>query len=65
MVVPDNFLPFGPLYGDAVVPIIDDDSSEGIRLVSDVVIFGTVGNRLYVSWCSSNILLLVMVFYAW
>ena len=55
MVVPDNFLPFGPLNGDAVVPIIDDGSSEEIRLGADVIIFGTVSNRLYVSQYSSNV----------
>ena len=49
-VIPENFLPFGPTYGDTVVPHVDDGSSEEIRLDPDVIIFGTRNNRLYVSY---------------
>ena len=48
--IPDNFLPFGPMYGDAaIIPPVDDGSSEEIRLGTDIVIFGARNNRLYVS----------------
>ena len=47
--IPENFLPFGPMYGDTIIPPVDDGSSEEIQLVNDVIIFGTRNNRLYVS----------------
>ena len=49
MEIPDNFLPFGPMYGDTVIPPIDDGSSKEIQLGTDVIIFGTRNSRLYVS----------------
>ncbi len=49
MVIPDNFLPFGLMYGDTVIPPEDDGSSEEILLETDVIIFGTQNNSLYVS----------------
>ena len=47
--VPDGFLPFGPVHGDSIGPRSDDESSEEIRLDTDVIIFGSNHNRLYVS----------------
>lgn len=44
-----GFLPFGLVPGDAVSPTNNDWSSEEIRLGTDVVIFGSHQNRLYVS----------------
>ena len=49
VVMPDNFLPFGPLSGDSAVPPVDDGSSQEIQLGTDVIIFGSRNNRLYVS----------------
>lgn len=49
-VIPEGFLPFGPAY-DSPVPTQDDGSSMEIQLVTDVVIFGSRQNRLYVSIC--------------
>ena len=48
-VIPENFLPFGPMYGDTIIPPVDDGSSEEIQLGYDVIIFGTRNDRLYVS----------------
>lgn len=47
IVVPDGFLSFGA--GDSVLPIGDDESSQAILLATDVVIFGSHQNKLYVS----------------
>ena len=47
--IPEGFLPFGPMYGDAVILHVDDGSSEAIKLGTDIVIFGSRSNTLYVS----------------
>lgn len=47
--IPEGFLPFGPAYGDSAIRNVDDDSSEEIQLGTDVIIFGSRNNRLYVS----------------
>ncbi len=47
--IPESFLPFGIAYGDSVLRDVDDGSSEEILLGTDVIIFGTRNNRLYVS----------------
>ena len=47
--IPEGFLPFGPVYGDSAIRDIDDGSSDVINLGTDVIIFGTRNNRLYVS----------------
>ena len=47
--IPESFLPFGPAYGDSALRGVDDGSSDEIRLGTDVVIFGTRNDRLYVS----------------
>ena len=47
--IPEGFLPFGLAYGDSVVPSVDDGSSEEIQLETDVFIFGSRGDSLYVS----------------
>ena len=49
MTTPTNFLPFGPAHGDSTVPTLDDGSTGGIQLGTDIVIFGSHQNRLYVS----------------
>ena len=52
-----DFLPFGTAHGDTRVPIIDDGSTGGIQLGTDVLIFGARQNRLYVS-CIHTILII-------
>ena len=47
--IPRSFLPFGPDHGDLTVPISDDGYTDEISLGTDVVIFGSSHNRLYVS----------------
>ena len=47
--IPEGFLPFGSAYGDSAVPRVDDGSTDEVRLGTDVVIFGTRNDRLYVS----------------
>ena len=49
MINPIGFLPFGPAHGDSRVPSEDDGSTGEIRLGTDIVIFGSRRNRLYVS----------------
>ena len=49
MTIPTDFLPFGRAHGDSTVPIMDDGSTGGIQLGTDIVIFGSHQNRLYVS----------------
>ena len=49
IVIPDGFLPFGTDFGDSLAPREDDGSSEAVRLTTDVIIFGSRQNRLYVS----------------
>ena len=44
-----DFLPFGSARGDSTVPTSDDGSTIEIRLGTDIVIFGSRQNRLYVS----------------
>ena len=44
-----GFLPFGPIHGDSRVPTRDDDSTGEIQLGTDIVIFGSRQNGLYVS----------------
>ena len=44
-----DFLPFGPAHGDSTVPTLDDGSTGGIQLGTDIGIFGSHQNRLYVS----------------
>ena len=51
-----DFLPFGTAHGDTRVPTIDDGSTGGIQLGTDVIIFGTRQNRLYVS-CTRTVLI--------
>ena len=46
---PAGFLPFGSAHGDTRVPTSDDGSTSEIRLGTDIVIFGSRQNRLYVS----------------
>ena len=55
VVIPDNFLPFGLMYGDSVIPPIDDGSSQEVLLGTDVIIFGSRNSRLYVSLYSVKI----------
>ena len=47
--IPQSFLPFGSDHGDLTVPVDDDGSTDEIILGTDVVIFGSRHNRLYVS----------------
>ena len=47
--IPRSFLPFGPDFGDLTVPTSDDGTTDEIILATDVVIFGSSHNRLYVS----------------
>ena len=49
MILPTGFLPFGSAFGDSRVPTSDDGSTREIRLGTDIVIFGSRQNRLYVS----------------
>ena len=49
VIIPTGFLPFGSAHGDSTVPTRDDDSTEEIQLGTDIVIFGSRQNRLYVS----------------
>ena len=49
VIFPTGFLPFGSAHGDSTGPIRDDDSTEEIQLETDIVIFGSHQNRLYVS----------------
>ena len=44
-----NFLPFGRVYGDSTAPMLDDGYTDEIQLGTDIVIFGSHHNRLYVS----------------
>ena len=44
-----GFLPFGSAHGDSTAPMLDDGSTNGIQLGTDIVIFGSHQNRLYVS----------------
>ena len=48
MIIP-GFLPFGSAHGDSRAPTSDDSSTGEIRLGTDIVIFGSRQNRLYVS----------------
>ena len=48
-IVSASFLPFGPAHGDSRVPIALDGSTAAILLGTDIVIFGSRRNRLYVS----------------
>ena len=56
VIIPDGFLPFGPMNGDLAVPPSDDGASVEIQLTTDVVIFGTRNNRLYVSLNSIDLM---------
>ena len=47
--IPEDFLPFGSAYGDSALRGVDDGSTGEIQLGTDVVIFGTRNDRLYVS----------------
>jgi hypothetical protein len=47
--IPQSFLPFGSDHGDLTAPVVDDGSTDEIILGTDVVIFGSRHNRLYVS----------------
>ena len=47
--IPQSFLPFGSDHGDLTAPVFDDGSTGEIILGTDVVIFGSRHNRLYVS----------------
>ena len=47
--IPRSFLPFGSDHGDLTAPIFDDGNTDEIILGTDVVIFGSRHNRLYVS----------------
>ena len=49
MTIPIGFLPFGTAHGDSRVPSVDDGSSREIQLGTDVVLFGSHQDRLYVS----------------
>ena len=49
MIIPAGFLPFGSAHGDSRVPRFDDGSTGEIQLGTDIVIFGSRQNRLYVS----------------
>ena len=43
-----GFLPFGFVHGDSRGPTSDDGSTGPIQLATDVVIFGSRQNRLFV-----------------
>jgi hypothetical protein len=47
--IPQSFLPFGSNHGDLTAPVHDDGSTDEITLGTDVIIFGSRHNRLYVS----------------
>ena len=47
--IPQSFLPFGPDHGDLTAPVFDDGNTSEIILGTDVVIFGSRHNRVYVS----------------
>ena len=47
--IPRSFLPFGPDREDLTVPTSDDGTTDEIILRTNVVIFGSSHNRLYVS----------------
>ena len=49
-IIPANFLPFGTAHGDSRVPTALVGSTEAIPLGTDVVIFGSHHNTLYVSY---------------
>ena len=48
--IPQSFLPFGSDHGDLTAPVFDDGNTGEIILGTDVVIFGSRHNRLYVSY---------------
>ena len=50
VIIPDGFLPFGVSYGDSTVPEALDGTTDVIELGTDVVIFDSRQNRLYVSY---------------
>ena len=47
--IPRSFLSFGPDHGDLTAPVNDDGNTDEIILETDVIIFGSRHNRLYVS----------------
>jgi hypothetical protein len=50
MIVPTGFLPFGSAHGDSMVPTALDGSTGEIQLETDIILFGSGQNRLYVSF---------------
>ena len=44
-----DFIPFGMEHGDRRLPRVDDESSDEIVLSTEVVIFGSTQDRLFVS----------------
>ena len=50
MIIPTTgFLPFGSAHGDSTVSNTDDGSTDEIELKTDIVIFDSRQNKLYVS----------------
>ena len=49
-IIPASFLPFGFAHEDSRGPTSDDDFIGAIQLATDVVIFGSRQNRLYVRY---------------
>ena len=49
-IIPAGFLPFGFAHGDSRGPTSDDGFIGAIQLATDVVIFGSRQNRLYVRY---------------
>lgn len=62
IIIPSGFLPFGFTYGDFRVPTSLDGSTEGIQLETDIVIFGSRQNRLYVSF---TLFIIINPLYLW
>ena len=48
-----DFLPYGVEHGDTMLSGIDDGSSDGIILTTDVRIFGSTQTQLFVSFLYS------------
>ena len=47
--IPEGFLPFGSAFGDSALRGVNDGSTGGIQVGTDVIIFGTRNNLLFVS----------------
>ena len=53
--IPLSFLPFGYDHGDLTAPSVDDGNTDEIVLGTDIVIFGSRHNHLYVSHNNDNV----------